>query len=122
MRRIAPRWRSASPMRTREPISRSRNSRCTTPSLVELAKRADNVPLGALAPPKPANNSGNAPPAQQYDALRSPDYARVLDRYVARLVSLKRTRDALAIYRREIDRNPSDPGLYDTHGRVPRTE
>ena len=38
----------------------------------------------------------------------------MLDRYVARLVSLKRTRDALALYRREIDRNPSDPGLYDT--------
>ncbi len=37
----------------------------------------------------------------------------MLDRYVARLVSLKRTRDALAIYRREIDRNPNDPGLYD---------
>jgi Flp pilus assembly protein TadD len=76
--------------------------------LVELAKRADGVPLGAL--PKPAA----AKAAPQYDSLRSPDYARVLDRYVARLVSLKRTRDALAIYRREIDRNPSDPGLYDT--------
>ncbi len=71
--------------------------------LVELAKRADNVPLGAL----PAGKAS-------YDSLRSPDYARVLDRYVARLVSLKRTREALALYRREIDRNPSDPGLYDT--------
>ena len=38
----------------------------------------------------------------------------MLDRYVARLVSLKRMRDALALYRREIDRNPNDPGLYDT--------
>ncbi len=38
----------------------------------------------------------------------------MLDRYVARLVSLKRVRDALALYRREIDRNPNDPGLYDT--------
>ncbi len=84
--------------------------------LVELAKRADGVPLGALPPPKaaPANRPGNTPPVQQYDSLRSPDYARVLDRYVARLISLKRTREALAIYRREIDRNPTDPGLYDT--------
>jgi lipopolysaccharide biosynthesis regulator YciM len=83
--------------------------------LVELAKRADGMPLGALPPPKPppSENQDNKTPAQ-YDALRSPDYARVLDRYVARLVSLKRTRDALAIYRREIDRNPADPGLYDT--------
>lgn len=84
--------------------------------LAELAKRADGVPLGALPPPKPApaDQPGNKAPAPQYDALRSPDYARVLDRYVARLVSLKRTRDALALYRREIDRNPNDPGLYDT--------
>jgi hypothetical protein len=84
--------------------------------LVELAKRADGVPLGALPPPKPAQNEQqeNKAPAAQFDALRSPDYARVLDRYVARLVSLQRTRDALALYRREIDHNPTDPGLYDT--------
>ena len=83
--------------------------------LADLAKRADGVPLGALPAPKAAaGRPGNAPPAQQFDSLRSPDYARVLDRYVARLVSLKRTRNALALYRREIGRNPSDPGLYDT--------
>jgi len=82
--------------------------------LVELAKRADGVPLGALPPPKPKERQENAPPTPQYDSLRSPDYARVLDRYVARLISLKRTRDALTLYRREIDRNPGDPGLYDT--------
>ncbi len=80
--------------------------------LMELAKRADGVPLGAL--PSPRATPAEKPPAPQFDALRSPDYARVLDRYVARLVSLKRTRDALALYRREIDRNPADPGLYDT--------
>jgi hypothetical protein len=84
--------------------------------LVELARRADGVPLGALPPskPAPAEQQENKAPAPQYDALRSPDYARVLDRYVARLVSLQRTREALALYRREIDRNPADPGLYDT--------
>ena len=70
--------------------------------LLELAKRAGGVPMGAI-PEKPAA-----------DKLRSPEYARVLDRYVARLVSLQRVRDALALYRREIDRNPNDPGLYDT--------
>ena len=36
-----------------------------------------------------------------------------MDRYISRLVSLKRLRDALALYRREIDRNPNDPGLYE---------
>lgn len=67
--------------------------------LAELAKKADNVPMGGLGKP---------------EELRSPEYARVLDRYVARLAALERVRDALALYRREIDRNPRDPGLYDT--------
>ena len=76
--------------------------------LSELAKRANGVPLGALPP------AGEPAATRQYERLRSPDYARVLDRYVARLVSLKRIQEALALYRREIDRNPNDPGLYDT--------
>src|SRR5262249_34152145 len=46
-------------------------------------------------------------------AARSPEYAQVLDRYLARLVSMKRIPDALALYRREVDRNPNDPGLYE---------
>jgi cellulose synthase operon protein C len=43
---------------------------------------------------------------------RSPEYQRVLERYLARLVQLKRIPGALAVLRREIDRNPDDPGLY----------
>jgi len=92
--------------------------------LAELAKQADSVPLGAFA--LQAGQAGKQTPAQggrpagasaesaaAASMPRSPEYARVLDRYVARLVSLKRTHDALGIYRREIDRNPNDPGLYD---------
>ncbi|HEX3353448.1 MAG TPA: hypothetical protein VHS34_11550 [Terriglobales bacterium] len=44
---------------------------------------------------------------------RSPEYSRVLERYLARLVQLKRMPDALAVLRHEIDRNPDDPGLYE---------
>src|SRR5207248_8624628 len=44
---------------------------------------------------------------------RSPEYSRVLDRYIARLVSMRKTTQALALYRRELDRNPNDPGLYE---------
>lgn len=44
---------------------------------------------------------------------RSPEYARVLERYLARLVELKQIPAALAVLRREIDRNPNDPGLYE---------
>ena len=106
--------------------------------LKELAERAGGVPLGAKAsgtarqaPPEeddtadilvadeeaPAQTgtargratSGETP---QSSPARSPDYARVLDRYVSRLVSLHRPLDALAVLRRELDRNPNDPGLY----------
>ena len=64
--------------------------------LKELAAAADGVPIG-----------------QQAQPARSPEYARILDRYISRLVSLKRLRDALSLYRRELDRNPNDPGLYE---------
>jgi len=55
--------------------------------------------------------SGGAEPERV--GPRSPDYARVLDRYISRLLALKRRMDALALLRRELDRNPNDPGLYE---------
>jgi predicted Zn-dependent protease len=63
--------------------------------LRELAAKARGVPLGA---------GGSA---------RSTEYAAVLDRYLARLAALKRPMDALRLYRRELDRNPNDAGLYE---------
>jgi len=44
---------------------------------------------------------------------RSPEYARVLERYLARLAETRQTLAGLAVLRREIDRNPDDPGLYE---------
>jgi cellulose synthase operon protein C len=76
--------------------------------LKELAAQADGVPIGLATVP-----GTNQTEANQAAPARSPEYARVLDRYISRLVSLKRLRDALALYRREIDRNPNDPGLYE---------
>ena len=73
--------------------------------LNELSLRSDHVPLGEHSIAEPARQT---PPS-----VRSPEYARVLDHYAGRLVTLKRLRDALALYRREIDRNPNDPGLYE---------
>ena len=61
--------------------------------LGDLAARAQRVPLGKAQ-------------------VRSPGYAQVLDRYLERLSALGRPMDALRVYRREIDRNPDDPGLY----------
>jgi tetratricopeptide (TPR) repeat protein len=51
-------------------------------------------------------------PGQQVGA-RSAEYARVLERYLARLVEMKQIPSALGVLRREIDRNPDDPGLYE---------
>jgi len=86
--------------------------------LKELAEQARNVPLGTAgadipaAPPNP-NQPREYMPPQRPQPVRSVKYAEILDRYINRLVSLKRIDDALALYRREIDRNPNDPGLYE---------
>jgi predicted Zn-dependent protease len=54
----------------------------------------------------------SASPAQSIGA-RSAEYERVLERYLARLVQMKQVPQALAVLRREIDRNADDPGLYE---------
>ncbi len=51
--------------------------------------------------------------SQRHRGARSPEYQSVLDRYIARLVSLKQVPAALAVWRQELDRNPNDPGLYE---------
>ena len=50
--------------------------------------------------------------AEQTGGPRSPEYSRVLERYLARLVQLNQIPQALGVLRREIDHNPDDPGLY----------
>jgi tetratricopeptide (TPR) repeat protein/predicted Zn-dependent protease len=74
--------------------------------LEELAARADRVPLGE------GTTGSDERRASRPAGARSQDYARVLDRYIARLVSRKELPAALAVYQREIGRNPDDPGLY----------
>ena len=80
--------------------------------LKELAAKADGVPLG-----EPQGKSGSVyskPVAgQAAGKVRSGDYARVLDRYLSRLVAIEELPDALAVLRGELDHNPEDPGLYE---------
>ena len=40
-------------------------------------------------------------------------YSEYLERYLSRLVSMKQVPEALAVLRKEVDRNPNDPGLYE---------
>ncbi len=68
--------------------------------LRELASQASGVPIGG------GIVKGEA-------QARSPDYVRVLDRYLSRLVASNRIVDALQVYRTELDRNSNDPGLYE---------
>ncbi len=83
--------------------------------LTELARKAGGLPLG-VAQPQSAPVAADNPATfeKPKTAVRSPEYARVLDRYIARLAAMKQVRDALAVYRKELDRNPNDPGLYDS--------
>ncbi len=72
--------------------------------LAELAQKSDHVPLG---PDFVVDGTQPAP------TPRSTDYARVLDRYITRLTQAHEVTSAIALYRKEIDRNPDDPGLYE---------
>ncbi|HUG82113.1 MAG TPA: hypothetical protein VML01_10645, partial [Bryobacterales bacterium] len=80
--------------------------------LVELAAKAEGVPLGERASSSPPRYVPHGRPATPFGD-RSPEYARILDRYIARLVSLKQLLPAVEIYARQIARNPDDPGLYE---------
>jgi tetratricopeptide (TPR) repeat protein len=44
---------------------------------------------------------------------RSLEYSQVLERYISRLVALQRPLAVLELFRREMDHNPNDPGLYE---------
>jgi cellulose synthase operon protein C len=109
--------------------------------LQELARKADGVPLGEQseavdrAPARQngyedgdgseqqSQNENNAAQRQAFSLQKSaaqmqigahsPEYQRVLDRYISRLVSLHQVPVALAVWRQELDRNPNDPGLYE---------
>ncbi|HUI39146.1 MAG TPA: hypothetical protein VLY22_00825, partial [Candidatus Nitrosotalea sp.] len=47
------------------------------------------------------------------NGARSPEYSRVLERYLARLSQNKQIPEAVAVLRDEMQRNPDDPGIYE---------
>ncbi len=53
-----------------------------------------------------------AAPTTQVAASPASEYSQVLERYLARLTSLRQLPHALAVLRREVDRDPNDPGIY----------
>ena len=113
-------------------------------TLAELGTRAKNMPLssatvttttepGPPPPPpvpsetdddnaKPKPKAPDAAPAFQLDtgapaAAPHPDadaYVQVLNRYIGRLTSTQKLPEALTVLRKELDRNPNDPLLYES--------
>lgn len=96
--------------------------------LADLARKADNVPIGMSAPEPvitdgaPEETTGDAEqralstqPEAKSEKSKSAQtwYSDFLERYLSRLASMQQTPQALAVLRKEIDRNPNDPGLYE---------
>jgi hypothetical protein len=109
--------------------------------LAELAAKAEGQPLTAAAPspaPTPALTPAPPPPAPTFpDEPTEPplsgspafdlpqpapirasipaaaEYTQILDRYLARLTATGHLPQALAVLRRELDRSPADPLLYE---------
>jgi tetratricopeptide (TPR) repeat protein len=77
---------------------------------------SEETSRGIAAPPWKVTQSfqlGTSTASERQTGPRSPQYARVLERYLARLVEMKQIPAALGVLRHEIDRNPDDPGLYE---------
>lgn len=51
--------------------------------------------------------------AQPASSPRAGEYSQVLERYLSRLTAGKQLPQALQVLRRELDRNPNDPGIYE---------
>jgi hypothetical protein len=79
----------------------------------DLAHEGDGQAARITRRLNPAAFQVSSAAAQAQLGARSPEYARVIERYLARLVQLKQILPALAVLRREIDHNPNDPGLYE---------
>jgi cellulose synthase operon protein C len=105
--------------------------------LSELARSAEGQPLTASATsnristmqpdpqpeeqPETSSVLPSSKPAFELTATNNPSvtladsltYSQVLERYLGRLATTKRLPEALAVLRRQIDRNPDDPLLYE---------
>ncbi|HEX6804575.1 MAG TPA: hypothetical protein VF133_12915 [Terriglobales bacterium] len=68
---------------------------------------------GVQSPSHQAFQIGSTHPVSGVGGARSPEYARVLERYLARLAQRKQIPRALSVLSGEIERNPDDPGLYE---------
>ncbi len=80
----------------------------------------ESEPVGAPASSRPqdlaqgrALRAVPAAPTTQAVPSSASEYAQVLERYLGRLTARKQLPQALAVLRREVDRDPNDPGIYE---------
>ena len=71
-----------------------------------------NTAAGGKTGAEGAFQLGTRPAQATQAGARSPEYARVLERYLGRLAQLKQISQAIGVLRNELDHNPDDPGLY----------
>jgi cellulose synthase operon protein C len=106
--------------------------------LADLARKSQGMPLTAFAAASPTSSPAHADegnneapatpvikttPDQALDLTATPstvsaapdelNYSQILERYLGRLTTADKLPEALAVLRRELDRNPDDPLLYD---------
>ena len=96
------------PLTSAGPSAQTRSKTAFTPD--EASESLEDQP--APAPKTPLLTLGTYTPA----TVTLPDateYAQLLDRYLGRLTAEKRLPQALAVLRRQLDLNPSEPLLYE---------
>ncbi|MGP8253737.1 MAG: hypothetical protein ACLQHF_17040 [Terracidiphilus sp.] len=101
------------PLATESPMRQLVNENA---DVSETGNATENVPASSsphdLSQGRALQAAPAAPTAQAAPSSAS-EYAQVLERYLGRLASLKRLPQALAVLRREVDRDPNDPGIYE---------
>jgi cellulose synthase operon protein C len=87
-----------------------------TPSEDQTSNSSDGGTQAATAPAAQASavlkQSLTIPVAAPATTSTAEAYRQILDRYLSRLTTVKELPAALAVLRRELDRNPNDPLLY----------
>ncbi|HKF22421.1 MAG TPA: hypothetical protein VKE93_12685 [Candidatus Angelobacter sp.] len=97
----------------REAPAPARNQAEPSPDNGEGEQSEDAAQPSRSQQPNQAAFTVSKAASERQHGVRSPEYQRVLDRYISRLVSLHQVPAALTVWRRELDRNPNDPGIYE---------
>ena len=77
------------------------------------AENAENATEVAPRFRRPSFQMPERHTASEESGARSPEYSRVLERYLGRLAQGKRIPEAVGVLRDEMQRNPDDPGIYE---------